>query len=298
MLINTTTLNSLYVAFNKAFQDGVRMVAEPQYQRIVMDVPSTTRANEYGWFKKLPKIREWIGDRVIHSIETDGFKIVNRSFEDTIGVDRDDISDDNVGVYTPLFSELGGVTATFPDEQVWPHLAAGWDNPCYDGQPFFDTDHPVIDERGREVSVSNDGGGNGTPWFLLDVSRAVRPIVWQKRQPFDLVRMDKSDDQNVFMRKEFLYGVDGRFGCGYGLWQLAYGSKQTLDADSYEAARAAMREMKGDNGRPLGLRPTLLVVPPSLEGAAREILMNERNANGATNKWKGTADLMDVSWLA
>ena len=26
------------------------------------------------------------------------------------------------------------------------------------------------------------------------------------------------------MRKEYLYGVDGRYNAGYGLWQLAYGS--------------------------------------------------------------------------
>ena len=52
-----------------------------------------------------------------------------------------------------------------------------------------------------------------------------------------------------------------------------------------------MMSMRGHRGRKLNLKPKLLVVPPSLEGAAREILLNERDANGATNKWRNTAEL-------
>jgi phage major head subunit gpT-like protein len=36
--------------------------------------------------------------------------------------------------------------------------------------------------------------------------------------------MDSSTDQNVFMKKQFLYGVDCRDNAGFGLWQMAYGS--------------------------------------------------------------------------
>lgn len=56
--------------------------------------------------------------------------------------------------------------------------------------------------------------------------------------------------------------------------------------------------MKGDNGLPLGLTPNLLVVPPSLESAARKILNSEYAAGGETNEWKGTADLLVSPWLA
>ena len=63
-------------------------------------------------------------------------------------------------------------------------------------------------------------------------------------------------------------------------------------------ARAAISGMKGDNGRPLGLMPNLLVVPPSLESAARKILNSEYAAGGETNEWKGTAELLVCPWLA
>jgi phage major head subunit gpT-like protein len=55
--------------------------------------------------------------------------------------------------------------------------------------------------------------------------------------------------------------------------------------------------MVGDENRPLGVKPSLLVVGPTLEGAARKLLMNELAANGESNEWKGTADLLVSPWL-
>jgi len=298
MLINRTALAGLYTGFSAAFQSGFAGV-EPMYGRVAMTVPSTTRTNEYGWLGQMPRIREWIGDRVVNSIETYGYALRNKPFEMTIGVDRDDIDDDNLGIYTPLFSEMGNAAATFPDELVWPLLKAGFTTPCYDGQYFFDTDHPVLDENGVAVSVSNTGGGAGTPWFLLDVSRVIKPVIWQTRKPFDnLIRKDRETDDNVFDRKEYVYGVDGRCNVGFSFWQIAYGSRQALDALSYEAARVAMGDLKGDYGRPLGVKPRLLVVPHSLEGAARRIVGNQLINGGQTNEWYGTAEVMVVPWLA
>jgi phage major head subunit gpT-like protein len=85
---------------------------------------------------------------------------------------------------------------------------------------------------------------------------------------------------------------------GYGFWQMSWGSKQTLNAGSYATARAAISSMKGDFGRPLGLNPRLLIVPPSLESAARKIVSNDLGPNGESNEWKGTAEVMICPWLA
>lgn len=298
MIINSGNLRTLYTGFSAAFQGGFAGAAT-QYGRIATTVPSTTAQNEYGWLGSLPKIREWVGDRVVHSIQAHGYTIKNKPFELTIGVTRDDLEDDNLGIYTPLFTEMGRATAAFPDEQIWSLLKDGFATTCYDGQYFFDTDHPVGGIGGAPVaSVSNTGGGGGTPWFLFDTSRALKPMIFQQRRAFDFTRMDAPTDEVVFDRREYRYGVDGRSNVGFGFWQMAYGSKNTLDAAAYKTARETMGGFKADNGRPLGIVPDLLVVPPSLEGAGREILQNERSANGATNTWRNTAELLVVPWLA
>ncbi len=56
--------------------------------------------------------------------------------------------------------------------------------------------------------------------------------------------------------------------------------------------------MKGDFGRPLGIKPTHLLVPPAYRSAGSKIVKNERAANGETNEWMGTAELLVSPWLA
>ena len=297
MLINTPNLEAIRVGFSTAYKRGLGQ-AETQYTRIATVVPSSTRESRYGWLGKMPNMREWLGPRLIQGLAEHDYAIKNKDFELTIGVDRNDIKDDNLGNYEPMFVEMGESTAAHPDLLTFGALAGGFATECYDGQYFFDTDHPVINEDGSMGTVANTDGGSGAPWFLLSTNRSLKPMIFQDREKPMFVAKDNPKDHNVFMNKEFVYGTDARYNVGYGFWQMAWGSKQTLNATRYAAARAALQGMKGDHGRPLGIKPNLLVVPPSMEQAALELLNAERDAAGATNVWKGTAELLIVPWLA
>jgi|TARA_Y100001001_G_scaffold105075_1_gene102788 phage major head subunit gpT-like protein len=297
MIINSGNLKTLNVAFKAAFAQAFAD-ALVDYDQIVLEVNSTTSTEEYGWLGQTTGFREWIGDRVIQNLKQHGYSIKNRTFENTVGVPREAIEDDQYGVYTPLMAQLGQDAKEHPAELVYALLKDGFNQKCYDGQNFFDTDHPVLNKAGDEQSVSNFQGGSGTPWFLLDTTRMIRPILLQKRKPYNFVAKNQETDENVFTRKEFVYGVDARLNVGFGLWQLAYASKQTLDATNFSAAYAAMQGLKGDNERPLGIRPKLLVVPPTLREAALEVVKAERNAAGATNINRDVVDVLVTPWLA
>lgn len=297
MEINSGNLRTIYVAFRTDFQ-GAFAAVTPTYQSIAMTVPSTTRENQYGWLGQFPRIREWLGDRVVNSVSTSDYTIKNKDFESTISVPRPDIQDDQIGVYKPIIQEFGRAVASHPDELCWGLLARGWDVKCFDGQPFFDTDHPVLDGRGREVSYSNSGGGSGAPWFLIDDSRAVKPVIYQQRQPFTFVAMDNPNDANVFFKKEFVYGVDGRCNVGFSFPQLCYGSRQPLTEANFEAGFTAMAGLKADHGAPLGIRPRVLVVGASNYKAALKIANAETLDGGASNVWKGTVRVILSEWLA
>jgi len=215
MLINSSTLSALFRAFNTAFKQGFGMIA-PQWSKIATLVPSSTKTEDYGWLGKIPRMREWIGDRQIQNLKLHTYSIKNKKFESTVGVDRDDIEDDQLGVYTPIMQTLGTNAAELPDELVFALLAAGFTTTCYDGQYFFDTDHPVILADGSEGSVSNVQAGAGNPWFLLDTRRPLKPLIYQERKKAQFVAMDKETDANVFMKNEYLYGVDCRCNVGFG----------------------------------------------------------------------------------
>lgn len=297
MIINSANLNALRVGFQARFQSGLAM-ASSQAAMVATEVPSTTAKEVYGWIGKIPNVREWIGARQVQNISESDYSITNKDWELTIAVGRNDINDDNLGIYGPLFQEMGQSTGALKDQLVFALLKAGFSSNCYDGQFFFDTDHPVLDANGVLTTYANTDGGAGTPWFLLSTNRALKPIIYQKRQDWVFTAKDNVNDDNVFNNKEFVYGSDARGAVGYGFPQMSWGSKQTLNAANYAIGRAAIQNMKGDYGRPLGLVPNLLCVPPSLESAGRQILNSEYGTGGVTNEWKGTAELMVCPWLA
>lgn len=297
MIINQVNMANLYVALNTVFNAAFQG-EESFYDRVAMTVPSTTGSNDYKFMLQFPMLREWLGDRQIRSLAAAHLIIINRDYEATVEVDRNDIEDDQLGVYSPIVAELGRAAKQHPDMLIAELMAAGLTTACYDGQYFFSASHPV----GAGVQ-SNTGGGSGTPWYLLDATRNIKPFIFQRRSLPQLVRQDRPDDEHVFMRKKFRYGVDYRGAVGYGLWQLAYICKEALTPTNYATAVAAMKSFTNDEGVPLGIKPSLLVVPPSLEAAGRELLQAEMilgddTAGGSkTNVWRGTAELLVVPWL-
>ncbi|MCE9679611.1 Mu-like prophage major head subunit gpT family protein [Shewanella sp. AS1] len=296
MIINKANLSSLFVAIKTAFNKGLKDT-NPQWQKVATLVPSTTASTTYAWLGQFPRLREWIGDRQLKSLAAHAYSVVNKKFESSVAIPRDDIDDDTYGVFTPLFEEMGYAAATHPDELVYALLAAGFTTACYDGQNFFDTDHPVGNEDGGITSVSNMQAGAGAPWFLLDVNRPIKPLIFQRRRDYAIKAMTKDDDEAVFMRDEYRYGVDARVNAGFGLWQLAFGSKAVLDAANFKAARTGMKSLKSDEGRPLAVMPNLLVVGPSNEAAAEALIMTRTLDGGGDNPLYKTVEVLVVPWL-
>lgn len=296
LIINKGTLSALFTGIQTAFNKGFRGIT-PLWMQVATLVPSTTKEEKYAWLGQFPRLREWIGDRQIKSIAAHDYSIKNKKFESSVAIPRDDIEDDSYGVFMPLFQEMGHAAATHPDELTFALLNAGFTTTCFDGQFFFDTDHPVGDQEGAATSVSNMQAGAGAPWFLLDLSRPLKPIIFQKRRDYALKAMNQPEDEAVFMRDEYRYGIDARANVGFGFWQQAFGSKADLTQANFDLAMAAMMGFKSDEGRPLGVKPTHLVCGPSRRAEALTVVQNERLANGESNKNYKAVDVLVVPWL-
>jgi phage major head subunit gpT-like protein len=298
MLITEAQASAAYIGLKALFNAGFMATGsgvEDQWKEIALVVNSDTSEEEYGWMKNLSSIREWLGDRQVQNLAEASFKISNKHFEGTIGVPVDKIADRKLGGYSIAAQQLGQNARVFPNRLVFKLLAEGFGATGPDGQYFFDADHPVQTREGA-VSVSNTGGGSGTAWYLLDTTKVVRPIIFQQRTPFKPQELTSGDSDHVFKRNELLFGVDGRCNVGYGLWQTAYASRQTLTPDALWSARAGMMGLKGDNGEPLGITPNLLLVPPSLEMAAR-LTLEAVVISSTTNVMKGLMKVEVCPWL-
>ncbi len=297
MLIDRANLETTFKGF-KAVYDAAFKAAPSEIDKIAMRVGSETSEEEYGWLGQFPSLREWIGDRIVHELTSDGFKIKNRKFESTVKVKRDDLSDDRFGIYKPLFDEMGRVTKQHPDRLAFELLTQGFATPCFDRQFFFDADHPQESETtGATVTASNVQAGGGEPWFLLDLSRGIKPVIFQEREKYRFQKVDADTDHNVFMRDEYLYGIRARVNVGFGLWQLAFASKADLTAANLRAAFTAMTNFRGDRGQLLGIRPTHLVVGNGNYFVARDILESEQ-IDGTSNTNRRLVDLIATPFLA
>lgn len=284
----TDTMRGFKAVFTKAFEGASTYSGD-----LAMRVDSKTKQEEYRWLGAMPGLREWLGDRAVKDLSEDAFVIKNKDFEATVAVDRNDIEDDNIGVYAPLFSQLGENAKQHPDELIFTMMKDGFAATGFDGQFFIDTDHPngsqanwsnkgtatltaaayetarqtmmsYVNEDGRplrlspshlivspqlekegldilraditangdsnvwqnsaDIVVAPELAANPTYWFLACLKKPVKPFILQMRQEPRFVSLDNQDDENVFMRKEFIYGVDYRGAVGYGLPHLIYGS--------------------------------------------------------------------------
>lgn len=297
MVITPQTLRGIYVAFNTIFNKALTEV-QPLYTEIASVIPSTTDSETYAWLGDIPGMREWIGDREVQNLTASSYVIRNKDFELTVGVDRNAIEDDKLGLYNVSIQMLAQSAAAHPDELIFKLLASGFTEKCFDGQPFFSNAHKIgnktvsnmshdkltmdayIKARTAIMSITNSKGralnlipeklvvppalekeardilvadfvngtkntmqgtakpvvvpqlaGHDSSWFLLCTNRPVKPLIYQQRKKAKFVSKTQETDENVFMKKQFLYGADSRGNVGFGFWQMAFGSDGTGAAD-------------------------------------------------------------------
>lgn len=230
MLITPTTLTALFTAYSFAYQAGFT-TAEVFWRTLATMVPSATESNTYAWMEKIPKVRKWLGPRVVQNVVARAPRIViNDPYELTLEVPKYKIQDDQYGLYTPTATMMGMQAAKWPDDVV---SAKVLENPvAFDGVTFFHDSHPV----------NLDDASMGT---------------------YD--------------------NIETSF---------------PLTATNYATARARMRGYKGADGRRIGVRPNLLVVPPSLETRARTIVQSQylpQLVDGGTNAQGGVGIVENVN---
>lgn len=181
MIISSQNLRGIYIAFNTLFSKAFE-TQTPQYDKIATVVPSTTDIETYAWLGDIPGMREWIGDREVQNLSGSDYSIKNKDFELTVGVPRNTIEDDKIGLYNPSIQMLGQSAALHPDKLVFTLLAKGFEEKCYDGQPFFSDAHKV-----GKKNVSNKGTAKLTLTSYIAARAAIMSLTNSKGEPLGLI---------------------------------------------------------------------------------------------------------------
>lgn len=304
-VITAPILQTLRTKVDAAFQQGL-LQAEPLYMKVATVVTSDSRFNTYGWLGAMPTMREWIGARVIHSIKEHGYIITNRTFENTVGISREDVEDDTIGTFLPMVEMFAQNAREFPDELVFQLFTSGFNSACYDGQNFFDLAHPVNEKHdgtGAVTSVANvatDANYFGGTWFLLDTTKPLKPMIYQERRALALNTLFNPTDPAAWTKNEYQFGADIRCEAGFGFWQLAFANQRELTYQTLWDSYQKMKAFKSDGGKKLKVNPNLLVIPSNLEQTALKLLERQFiDENGVTveNELKGKFELLIVPEL-
>ncbi|ELE2164761.1 Mu-like prophage major head subunit gpT family protein [Vibrio fluvialis] len=295
-LTEAQIIEALTVGSNAAFTEGLNTVT-PQWDKIATKVPSSGSSENYGWLKDLPGIEEWVTDRQLVELGSHGYAIDNKTYEASIKIKREDLEDDKIGKYAVLAKAWGRESALFPDKNCYGLLALGFETLCYDGQNYFDTDHPLETTPASTYSnVVGDLLDDLAPWFLIDTTQMLLPIVYQDRKPLNLAFVGATSEYAWF-NNMVAQGVDGRAGFGFSFPQIAVGSKSALTEANYEAGKQLLAGMKKTNGTPLGTMATMIVVGPSNEAAARKLVAREFLENGESNIYYNNVEIVVSRYL-
>ncbi|MEA5313390.1 Mu-like prophage major head subunit gpT family protein [Vibrio parahaemolyticus] len=288
--INNVVIESS-TAFAGRFDMGMSK-ASPDYEQIATVTKSSSGATGYGWLGDFPKLKEWIGERQLKNLEKHQYNIINKLFEDSVSIPRVDYEDNDYGRYGIIFEQMGYEAKIYPDEHVFGLLKNGFTELCYDGQPFFDADHPLDDGVSVASNIDVPETDPGEAWYLLDTSRPIKPIIWQERIKPEFQSVTNPNDYNVFTTDSFAFGTRARGNAGFSFWQLAFSSKLTLNEASFSALMDRMLAQKNSEGRPLRVRPTLLVVPVSMRAAAETLLYKKYLEGGEENPYYKRVELL------
>ena len=140
-IIKDTVLleKALRADFLKAYNNG----EDPnEIMPFLMKTKSSAKSEKYGWLGQVPNLSEWKDERQLRGLLDFDYEIVNKSYEATLQVDRDELEDDQLGAIKVRISDLARKARTsHPMKRFYDLLEAGTTDLCYDGQAFFSNSH-------------------------------------------------------------------------------------------------------------------------------------------------------------
>jgi phage major head subunit gpT-like protein len=155
MLITPSSLDALFIGFSQNFADAYTGEPTPLLDAIGSKIASSTRDQRYPFVQAISgAMRQWQGERQVQNVVVDGFTVTNKKWENTLAIAREDVEDDQYGVYSGmLIPNLARHAKLLPDQEIAAAITANAIG--FDGKAFFATDHPVDPSGARSGSQSN-----------------------------------------------------------------------------------------------------------------------------------------------
>lgn len=149
---NYTPVSVLDLTVSDLYQQGYS-VAVPWSDGIFTTLPSKGAETLIGWLDKIPSMRKWVGNRVMNHANIRTYSVFNEKWENSVGMDRSAVEDNQLGLYAQALKMLGDHAAKWKDRLGALKIK---ENPVgFDGVPFFSGSHPVDLDNPTVATYSN-----------------------------------------------------------------------------------------------------------------------------------------------
>ena len=144
-LINQQKIADAQVNFQAQFEMALQAVDDPA-RGLAMEVSSSAASEQHNWLGAIPGFSEWKDQRKVSELRAENIVLVNKDYQNSIKIGRNDILDDRLGVVTPRINQLAGKAGLHYGDLAVQALIAGFSTAspfgtAYDGAAFFSTTH-------------------------------------------------------------------------------------------------------------------------------------------------------------
>jgi phage major head subunit gpT-like protein len=141
MILNASTLADVFTGLKTIFVEAVQSTETSQIERLMEVVPSQAGSEIYPVSTLLGDLEEVLDEVTMTNLGVWLQTVPNRTYARIVQVRRDDIADDNIGVYRPGVRQLARRAALYPLRLAAEVLLSGFTDLWVDGTTVFSTNH-------------------------------------------------------------------------------------------------------------------------------------------------------------
>jgi len=116
---------------------------------------STQDSEKYGWLGQVPGLQRWAAGRQRKGLKDYSHTIINEEWESTLDILIKDMRQDKTGQLQIRVNDHTVRAQSHDADLITTLLVDGTSETCYDGEYFFDTDHPVGESTDSPGTASN-----------------------------------------------------------------------------------------------------------------------------------------------
>lgn len=171
-VVRTAALEALRTGLNTNYLAAYNSPMDTVHQMVCTPVTSEKKKILLAIADLLPQLREWTGDRVFHNAAEHSTELTNPHYELSMHVDADDVDDDEHAGYHLAAGGLGERAQRHPDVLLATLMQAAHGIIGFDGQNFFDTDHPIDVKAGTGSQSNYEASGRALTAANFEIVRA------------------------------------------------------------------------------------------------------------------------------